>query len=109
MKLNQAQTVLSARMKLLKRQLLEWKTLLSIQAKVRNFANETTAKKPPYDFNAQRRADMLVRGAARLYNLMVRQKDDLDGMKSRHQQEDSYLEQVIKTLKKIKMRHYQNR
>lgn len=100
MKPYQAETFLSARLKLFKRHLLEWSTLLHIQRKVRDFALENTVKKTTHYINAAIvHADKVIRQNMRLYNLMVSQKVDLDRMKERHQQEDTSLEGVIKTTK----------
>lgn len=97
MKPDPAQLVLSARVKLLKRQLLEWKTLLINQRKVRELAYESTAKHPIRFYNAIKTStDLLIRQNMRLSNLMNVHKEELDRMRVRHQQEDADLEEVLK-------------
>ncbi|MBD2701444.1 hypothetical protein IC229_12405 [Spirosoma sp. BT702] len=97
MKPNQAETFLSARIKLLKRHLLEWKTLLINQRTVRVFAHENIDTLPSLYCNAiKASADLSIRQASRLGGLLMSQQEELGQMKARHQQEDTDLEQIIK-------------
>lgn len=91
MNTNQERSRLGAHIKLLKRHILEFKTLLIHQKQVRHLAQEKNRQSPTlYDKHM-----VMLERVLRLTHLMERQAGERRQMKTRHQQEEAALQQAI--------------
>lgn len=96
MKLDSGQMQLSARMKLLKRHVREWLTLLKTQREVRCLVQQELNQQPQ---SANKRIGILnviTKYGIRYDQLLSRQSSDRYQMSVRHQQEEIALDQTIK-------------
>ncbi len=99
---NQQLTRLGCRLKLLRRQAGEWKTLLLNQKQVRGMVNEQLGVVPESNRKETLLVLMWITGRAeRLTLLSIRHLVERRSLKARHQQEDVNLEATIRATNPI--------